>query len=152
MIGVPLLAASITFFISKGSTKLYESSGQLATGFTTNEEINLSEERANNIRDAATRFSNLIEKINSPQVLSLVSYKLMIRDLKADKPYRVPRDSEGKPIALSERQRKEALAVFEDKYGKFELVSSFDNNGKDMLRLLRSCGYNIELLKKKSYH
>src|SRR5688572_29985401 len=96
LITIPLLAACVTFFISKSSTKLYESNGQLATGFTTNEEINLAEERASNIRDAATRFSNLIEKMNSPQVMSLVSYKLMIRDLKATNPYRVPRDSEGK--------------------------------------------------------
>jgi Mrp family chromosome partitioning ATPase/uncharacterized protein involved in exopolysaccharide biosynthesis len=144
---VPLLAGLTTFFISKNSTKLYESSGQLATGFTTNEEINISDDHAN-IRDAGTKFSNLMEKMNSPQVLNLVSFSLIIHDLKTSQPFRLPRDSKGDPISLPQEKRDAALRVFEQKYEKFELLSSFNQSEKDLLRLIRSCGYNIEIIKK----
>lgn len=79
-----LVALIAAFFFTKNTKKKYSSFAQLSTGFTVSEEIKLSDDRFN-LPQIDVKFSNAIENITSPKVLSLLSYRLLLHDLKDTK-------------------------------------------------------------------
>lgn len=148
LIAIPITAAAITFYFSFNATKLFKSTAQIATGYTTNDEITVTDERVN-LRDVGTKFGNLIEKMNSPQVMSLVSYNLVLHDLKDESPFRIAKTSEGNQLVLDEASRSEAIDIYQKKLDAFELLSSFSPEEKELLGLLKNYGYYFEYIKKE---
>ncbi len=87
IIGASLLSLIIAVLFSFQMKVLYKSQSQISTGFTLSQEIKLSD----NIFDIGQidiKFNNVIENIKSPQVLNLLSYQLMIRELSGAAPFR----------------------------------------------------------------
>src|SRR6187431_2212206 len=80
LILVPIISAGAAYLISLGIQRNYRSSALLATGFTTNEGIQITDERVD-LWAAGVKFENMIEKMNSELVLALLTYKLVIHDL-----------------------------------------------------------------------
>jgi hypothetical protein len=67
--------------------KEYKSTAQIATGFTTGDEIRLTDDRYSG-PGADIKFSNVIENFTSAKVLSLLSYDLTLHDLTEKYPFR----------------------------------------------------------------
>ena len=135
LILIPLVAAVVTFFLTSGIPDRYKSTAQLTTGFTTNDQISITNE-GTSIRDAGIKFNNLIETMKSELVLSLVSYHLLIHDLSDPVPFRKFDPKTQRTLSAEEIQ--ETLAVCKSKLEKMELLSSFDPKERKILDLFSS--------------
>ena len=78
---VVAIAAITAILVTFITPDIYKSSAQLATGITDNQDISLSQEQqAMTFFATQNKFSNLIENMNSRQMLSLLSYQLALHD------------------------------------------------------------------------
>jgi hypothetical protein len=81
--------------------KQYKSTAQLATGFTTDDAVKLSDQPSNPY-DINTNFNNVIESMNSVPVLTLVSYRLVLHDLESDQTFRKFNPNKGDGLIVDE--------------------------------------------------
>jgi polysaccharide biosynthesis transport protein len=146
LIAVPLIAAVLAYAFSLNNQKKYRSSTLLSTGFTTNEGIQITEERVD-LWAAGVKFDNMIQKMGSEQVMSFLSYQLMLHDLTDNTPFRKPKKTKEKEVMLTSDQIAAMVAVFKDKLTKMEMLSSFDEKEKEMIDWMEKYGYNGWMLK-----
>ncbi len=148
LIIIPLVAAVLAYFFSLNTQKKYRSSSILSTGFTTNEGIQITEERVD-LWAAGVKFDNMIQKMNSEQVMALLSYQLMIHDLTDAKPFRTLSKSTGKKeVDMDSSQVNSLVLLFKSKLEKMEMLSSFDDKEKELINWMERYGYNGWMLKK----
>src|SRR5689334_260042 len=144
LIGIPLIALVTSLFFTRDMKPEFKSSGRLATGFTVNERIVLTNDGFN-VRDAEIKFNNLIQNMTSDVMLSMVSYKLMLNDL-GTRPFR--KTNEDVQVYLSEAELKEAAKVLRAKLENFTTLSNYEFKERKILRLIESHGYLAESLQK----
>ena len=80
------VALAAGFVFTMNTKPIYKSIAQLATGFTQNDVIKLSDENFS-LPQIDVKFNNTIEDITSLKVLSLVSYQLLLHDLQSQTPF-----------------------------------------------------------------
>ena len=79
-----VVASSLLAFVfTRNGKKEYQSSAQIATRFTVSDQPNGSV----NYIQSEFEFGNVIEMITSPNVVSLVSYHLLMHDLQSPEPF-----------------------------------------------------------------
>lgn len=81
IIGLSFLAVVTAFFVLINKQQLYTSVAQYSTGFTAEKVKLVDGTSAIDLYIVDVRFDNVIETIKSPQVLSRVSYSLLLHDL-----------------------------------------------------------------------
>ncbi|HYG18531.1 MAG TPA: hypothetical protein VD816_06360 [Ohtaekwangia sp.] len=140
LILIPIVAAVATYFFTSGMKPIYMSTAKLATGFTTDTEIKVTEERFN-LRDADVKFNNLLQNMTSESVLSLLSYRLILNDLTSATPFKQLREGEEGRLRFTPEEKKRAVEVFQAKYDSIQLLSSFDPFEKKLLNLLAQQNY-----------
>jgi uncharacterized protein involved in exopolysaccharide biosynthesis/Mrp family chromosome partitioning ATPase len=86
LVSVPLIAAFAAFLFTMDATETYVSRAQFATGFTMQDQVQLTEDKFNS-READVKFSNLMSSMNSGLAVNLTTYRLLLHDLD---PKRVP--------------------------------------------------------------
>lgn len=147
IIGAALFSVIIAFLFTFKMKALYKSNAQISTGFTISQEIKLSD----NIFDQGAidvKFNNIIENITSPQVLNLLSYKLILRDLSSSTPFTVIDESDLKDNEnLRGLNLDSAKKIFSDKYDSTLFLSSSILIEKQLLELLSIYKYDIETIK-----
>lgn len=89
LILIPALAAMAAYLFTIDLIDQYRSVSQLSTGFTMNDQVQLTDEKFN-MRDADIKFSNLLNSMNSAIPANLVAFRLMLHDLESDDPFRSP--------------------------------------------------------------
>ncbi|MBL6448914.1 hypothetical protein JMN32_21560 [Fulvivirga sp. 29W222] len=147
LIIIPIIGATVAFVVMSSLPKSYRSSSQLATGFTTDESVKLTDEKFN-MGKTAQDFNNLIEQINSELVVTLVSYNLIIHDLNSDLPFRTVDYSENEDIKRpTEEQIQEWIKIYKEKLKSIELLSAFDSVEVKLLEQLKLYKYNSFWLK-----
>ncbi len=87
---IPILAGAAAYFFTMDEIEYYRSKAQIATGFTVNDQVQLSDQDKFNIRDAGVKFSNLLNSMNSAIPANLVAFRLMQHDLETSSPFREP--------------------------------------------------------------
>lgn len=144
LICIPLLSVGATYYFLSTSSKQFRSTAQLATGFTTDDAVKLSESPSTPF-DVNTNFNNIIESMGSVPVLSLVSYKLLLHDLEADKPFREfdPLLADG---SLETEEIIKSKAMLQEKLEKFRTLNLFDPNDQLLFRIIKGYGYDHETL------
>ena len=147
LIGVPVLAVVASYFLISEMGDRYKSTAQIATGFTTDDAVKLSETPATPF-DVSTNFTNTIESMRSLPVLSLVSYKLVIHDLEDEKPFRVFDESKEKNIIIDEKAITKALALFKEKLKDIKTLNMYDTQDQMLFAILKGYGYDSETLRK----
>lgn len=116
---VALVAA---FFFTSNTKKKYNSFAQLSTGFTISEEIKINDDRFN-IPQIDAKFSNAIENITSPKVLSLLSYRLLLHDLTDPKPFTTLNEKDkGKEKDLKV-DKNDMIKLLRDKLDSVQMLS-----------------------------
>src|SRR5690554_530709 len=80
LISVPLVAAFAAYLFTMDMPDTYVSKAQLATGFTIQDQVTLTEEKFNS-READIKFSNLMSSMNSGLAINLTSFRLLLHDL-----------------------------------------------------------------------
>jgi succinoglycan biosynthesis transport protein ExoP len=144
LIGIPLVALVTALILTRDMKPEFKSASRLATGFTMNERIALTNDGFN-IRDAEIKFNNLIQNMSSEVILSMVSYRLMLNDL-GTRPFRKPDDDV--EVYLSEAELKEAAKVLQAKLESFTPLSNYEFKERKLLRLIESYGYLPHSLEK----
>src|SRR6478609_6219845 len=87
IIGSGLIAAALAFFLTQNQKKQYKSTSQISTGFTNSQRIRVGDENSIDYYEAESNFNNALVSLTSTQVLSLVSYNLMLNDLNSPTPF-----------------------------------------------------------------
>jgi succinoglycan biosynthesis transport protein ExoP len=144
LIGIPLVAFATSLLLTKDMKPEFKSASRLATGFTVNERIALTNDGFN-IRDAEVKFNNLIQNMSSDIMLSMLSYRLMLNDL-GSRPFRKP--NQEIEVYLSDGELKEAAKVLQNKLETFTMLSSYEFKERKLLRLIESYGYLPETIDK----
>ncbi|TRX60106.1 AAA family ATPase [Fulvivirga sp. M361] len=137
---VPIIAGVAAFFFTLNLEKQYKSTAQLATGFTTNDRIKLTEERFSRY-ESTFKFSNMMETMNSELVMSLLSYRLMIEDLTTDIPLRNTKANDESSLVFSQAEIDSITSFFKEKLDNMEVLSNYDEYEKGMSDLLKEYGY-----------
>nr|WKN35501.1 Wzz/FepE/Etk N-terminal domain-containing protein [Tunicatimonas sp. TK19036] len=147
LIGIPLLAAIAAFFFTSGYKKTYKSTAQLATGFTISEEVKITDERFN-LYEADVKFENLIETINSPRVLSLLSYRLLIHDLTSPNlAFRDIQEKVSESPELMAINRDSVRHLLTNRLDSMNILVSYVDKDREAINLLEAYEYDVESLK-----
>jgi Mrp family chromosome partitioning ATPase/uncharacterized protein involved in exopolysaccharide biosynthesis len=141
LILIPIVAAIATFFFTAGMKDVYKSTAKLSTGFTAEDEIKVSDDQRFNLRDAEVKFNNLLQNITSEQVLSLLSYRLILHDLTSPAPFKALREGEEGRLTFTAEEKKQAIATFKTKYDSLALLSTYDPFERKLLNLLAQQNY-----------
>lgn len=72
---IPLISMVAAYFFTINLKPTYRANSQLATGFTTNEGVNITDEKFN-LRGVDLKFSNLLATMESGTLFNMVSYKM----------------------------------------------------------------------------
>lgn len=140
LITIPLIIVVATFFLTANLPLKYKSTAQLATGFTTQDKIQVTEERVN-LHEASVKFSNLIETINSELILTLLSYRLLIHDLESPSDaFRMPK-GQSFTDSLSREEKMKYLKMAKAKYDSMELLSPYHGQEQKIIQLLSDREY-----------
>jgi succinoglycan biosynthesis transport protein ExoP len=147
LLDIPILTVAASYFLISEMGDRYKSTAQIATGFTTDDDVKLNETPATPF-DVSTNFTNIIKSMNSVPVLSLVSYRLIIHDLEDKKPFRVFDDSKEKDIIIDEKSMTKALALFKEKLKSIKTLNLFDTQDQMLFAILKGYGYDHETISK----
>jgi uncharacterized protein involved in exopolysaccharide biosynthesis/MinD-like ATPase involved in chromosome partitioning or flagellar assembly len=144
LISVPLIAAFAAYIFTMDMADTYVSKAQLATGFTINDQVTLTEEKFNS-READIKFSNLMSMMNSGLAINLTSYRLLLHDLDPENiPFHRPDPELLKPTA---EQITEVREIVTRKLKSFQPLTSTDPEFDLVSRFLIAYGYNYTDIK-----
>ena len=123
LVSVPLIAAFAAYIFTMDMPDTYLTKAQLATGYTMNDQVQLTEEKFNS-RDADIKFSNLISSMNAGLSFNLVSYRLLLHDLDPQHaPFHRPDPAELNPTPAEVEKVREVVT---EKLRKFSPLTSTD--------------------------
>lgn len=148
ILGIAFTTAVATLLASYKLPPKYVSVAQLSTGFTTNDKIQVVDDKFN-VRDAGIKFNNLIKTIESELVMSLLTYRLIMHDWESKSPFRtVKYDKINDLNPPSKQEIEKYLGIIREKYEQKDLLSSYDSVENKILEILRAYKYlNWQLLK-----
>lgn len=147
IISVPLISVVIALFLTQEVQDHYLSKAQIATGFTIKDRQVKIVDDGFNLREADIMFNNAIETINSPLITSLLSYNLIIHDLRQPTPFRRPVNREGQLTTFNESTIQEARETFKSKLDSIQSLTTFNIKERQLIELLRSYRYDYESLR-----
>ncbi len=133
---IPTICTALSFYLTGKLPEKFKSTVQLATGFTTQSDIKITDERFN-FREALTKFNNMVETMNSEVILSAISYKLLLHDIESDKPFRITADTLHKTIYTTIDLSK----IVRDKINSRSILSRASENEMVIINLLKEHGY-----------
>ncbi|HMI65362.1 MAG TPA: hypothetical protein VK517_04965 [Cyclobacteriaceae bacterium] len=149
LIGIPVLTIVCSVFFISRMDKKYKSVAQIATGFTTDDDVKLNEGGTNPF-EINTNFTNIIESMNSIPVLSLVSYRLILHDLEDSKPFREFKASDRTAdVVVDQKKLAWAKPIFKSRLEHFKPLNSVDPDDRVLYAILKGYEYDHESLVKK---
>jgi len=149
LIGIPVLTIVCSVFFISRMDKKYKSVAQIATGFTTDDDVKLNEGGTNPF-EINTNFTNIIESMNSIPVLSLVSYRLILHDLEDPKPFREFKASDKTAdVVVDQKKLVWAKPIFRSRLEHFRPLNSVDPDDRVLYAILKGYEYDHESLVKK---
>ena len=144
LLGISLFAMVLTFLLTLGYNRTYKSSAQLSTGFTVSNPL---DDQQYNVYEEGVKFNNLIATLNSPVVTSMLSYNLILNDLRGeDVPFKVITDDEALQF-IQQLDLKETQRIFEEKLRNFEVLNTFKEEDRRLLELLAIYNYDRESIR-----
>jgi polysaccharide biosynthesis transport protein len=139
VIGATLIAAAVAYVLTLNQPNKYRSTAQIATGYTTYDPIKVVNENGDYFAQE-TKFNNVIVTFESPAVINLLSYNLILHDL-TQAPFTVPKEEEKKK-AFSTITKEAAIRAFQARLDSMQLLSPSSNEDKKLLQLLAAYGYD----------
>ena len=142
IIGSALLASIIAWYFTRNEAKTYKSSTRISTGFAIQDEIKLNDNFS--IFDADVKFNNAINTLNSPAVITLLCYKLILHDFTSPNPFRhLAPNALQSPIYKSV-DKEAARKLFEEKLETMSVLTSYKPDEKQLLEFLNLYGYSYK--------
>lgn len=143
IISTTLIAAAVAYFLTLNQPNKFRSTAQIATGYTTYDPVRLNE-NADNFQQE-TKFNNAIVTFTSPAVINLLSYHLILHDLKQT-PFTVLSEEDTKK-AFQNISKEEAIKAFQNKLDSMLMLSSSSNEDKKLLNILNLYHYDHATIK-----
>jgi len=146
-----ILTVVVGFFVLRNLPKDYKSEAKLSTGLL-DPSRQLAPDGASYtgpdiIIKLNQQFSTIMDIMRMPKNISLLSYRLILHDLKDQKTSFKPWSAEMK--ALTDTQRQEAIAQFETRLNQKQVLTPLDNGKLKLYQLVTSMGYDEKSLNKK---
>ena len=151
IIAIPALTLLVTYFSIRNLPKEYKSQAKLSTGL-----LDPSRQVAPDVPSYSgpdllikinQQFTNIMDIMTMPKNMSVLSYRLILHDLKnPDKPFKTRSDD---MIQLSEADRIEAIRLFEERLIKKQVLTPLDNYHIKLYNLVKSMAYDAEALSRK---
>ena len=142
-----VIAVATAFLLTQRIQKQYKSVAQIATGFTTTDDVRFTTERYN-APQAEIKFNNVIENVTSPKVLNLLSYDLMLHDLTEKPPFKQVKDSEGEHEVLKKLSPAAVVRLLTIKRDQFEPLRKDVPEEKALMDYLTLYGYDVDNISK----
>ncbi len=142
-----VLAMLTTLFLLLEKRSEYTSIAQYSTGFTS-ERVKLVDGTTTlDLYTIDLKFDNVIETIKSPEVLSRISYSLLLHDISDPSTAykKLSEQDRSKPV-FSAIDKDTAKAVLSQKLARNELLQSNIETEKDILEYLKLYGYDYSSL------
>lgn len=151
IIAIPVITLFVTFLFVKNLPKEYKSQAKLSTGL-----LDPSRQVAPDVPSYSgpdimlklnQQFTNIMELMKMSSNMSILSYRLILHDLKnPNKPFK-PLSNDIK--ALTQQQKNEAVMLFEKRLEKRQVLTPLDNNEAKLYNLVKSMAYDEGSLSKK---
>jgi succinoglycan biosynthesis transport protein ExoP len=146
LIFVPIVAATLTYFLAKNLPKEYRSEAQISTGLV-DQSKQLSAQSQTDFFKISQQFSNIIEKMKMRKIMSILSYNLIIHDL--ENPKLAFRKYSTKIDSLSANDRNQVLNIYKQRLIEKKPITILDNNENYKLYdIINSMGYGEEAINK----
>ncbi|WP_245860748.1 GumC family protein [Thermoflavifilum aggregans] len=111
-----------------------------------NDQVRLGNDQGFDIYTINLKFDNIVKTFTSPQVISLLSYSLILHDLNPSQtPFRNPDEADLQQI-FSQIPKNEVVKIFSEKLEQMKMLSSFDSTERKLIELLKIYGYDEESL------
>lgn len=143
-----IIAVLAAFAFTLGKPRLYASVTQISTGFTTNDQIKLRDENTN-VFEADMKFDNVIETMNSPVVIGMLSYNLLIHDLTSNRPFTRLNEKEVSQPIYKAVNKQETVRVLQNKLDSLQVLSSYSREERNILEYLKLYKYDYESIRKR---
>lgn len=150
VIAIPTITLFITYLFVKNLPKEYKSQAKLSTGL-----LDPSRQVAPDVPNYSgpdllikinQQFTNIMDIMTMPKNMSILSYRLILHDLKnPQKPFKTQSDD---VKALSAADRQEAIKLFEERLIKKQVLTPLDNYRIKLYNLVKSMGYDAAALSK----
>ena len=147
ILGATGLTILITLILLLSRNKLYESAAQYSTGFTI-QQVTLVNEVFNGY-ETDTKFNNVLETFQSPKVIGMLSYDLMLHDLEHPSyPFRKLSDRKLKSDTYGYVNKEKAKIILRGKIDSLQLLSTAVPDERDMLEFIDLYDYDYYSLEK----
>ncbi|MEI9942609.1 MAG: AAA family ATPase [Chitinophagaceae bacterium] len=144
IIGSAIIAAAIAWYLTRDEKYTYRSSSRISTGFAVPDQVRVDDKFT--LYDAEVKFNNAITTWTSPSVLNLVSYDLILHDLKSTEPFRHLTPEQLNYPAYKSINKEEAIKVYEESSKNMTMLSSYKPEEKKLLDLINLYGYDVKKL------
>ena len=149
LLSVPFFAAFLAYFLTRGAQVEYKSSTQISTGFTLTDQVTITDDNFN-LYEIDVKFSNLIETLKSPLVMSLLGYDLLYHDLVSDNPFKKVSEKDFEEnLFLQDIDFQKAPDMIKAKLDSNILLTTYINDEKRLLKLLQLFKYDVKSLNEK---
>src|SRR5580700_8003100 len=115
-------ALTFTFFMKKS----YVSDAQYSTGLTQTSKVSLQTSEIFDINQIDLRFNNVIETFQSPKVLGMLSYELLLHDVESSHPFKELTSKQKRDTAYTLADFSKAKEILHQKLNTLDLLSSDD--------------------------
>lgn len=151
IIAIPTITLFVTYLFVKNLPKQYKSQAKLSTGLLDPSRQVAPEVPSYSGPDVLIKinqqFTNIMDIMVMPKNMSILSYRLILHDLKnPQKPFKPQSDDIN---ALTAAQRQEAIRLFEERLIKKQVLTPFDNYQIKLYNLVKSMGYDAETVSRK---
>ena len=146
IIGSAIIAAAVAYILTLNQPKKYRSTAQIATGYTTYDPMKLVNENADYYQQDI-KFNNVIVTFESPPVVNLLSYNLILHDLTQPDAFHKLSEEE-KARAFKEISKDSAIRAFREKQRTMSILSPSIPEDKKLMNLLSVYQYDYNTLTK----
>ncbi len=143
---LPVLAVGVTYLLVKDLPEEYKSEAQLSTGLADQSQQMTSEQNMDYFR-INQQFSSIIEMMKMKKMIDILSYHLILHDLKSPENAFVKLSDEVK--SLTPAQKEEAIAFYTTKLYDKSSITVADNGKIKFFDILSSMGYDEKSIRKK---
>jgi succinoglycan biosynthesis transport protein ExoP len=138
IIAIPLISVITAFFFTLELRPSYKANTQIATGFTTNEGVSITDEKFS-LRGADVKFSNLLSTMNSGTVINLVSYRMALLTIDSIA-------SESNLLqSFTGEQIKTVETILSIKLAEQKTIKTNDRNSELVFNVLKALGYTFDV-------
>lgn len=144
LISIPIIAAFAAYLFTMNTVQTYKAVSQISTGFTINDQVQLTDEKFN-LRDADVRFSNLLNAMNSSIATNLLSYRLLLHDLNPlEVPYHRP---DPKTFSATQKEKDRVRMVIRERLDSLKPLSASDQDYTLIKKFFEGYGYSFTIVK-----